>query len=327
MKNHSEEILFPKELLKKLKELIETESLEMIRDNDEPGIVRIPYMMSDAIENYIQLENCRVNGDIDDDFEIGTSIRISSSGTELSIILCAPDGRLLRIDCSRAIQHVTLYQYHRTGHYWVEGNEFLRRLVYIVGTVHDKAEFMGRKYCNDVELSYYHLIEFAPFRYWSPIDESMDDWYHNSAAGTETMRKLAKEAGDMRFLWMIDQYTESHGIRNVLAKYLSGSDGDRIMECLWKKIIAGSLPYEVRRYGAQLENRIDTKREAISEALLADGYTGNYPVFRKDETEVCVIEEHPFTIMEWEKTEYKFHLEFREETNGKVSRRVIHENL
>ncbi|SKB89115.1 protein of unknown function [Lachnospiraceae bacterium] len=327
MKGHSEKMLYPKELLKLLKDLIETDSLEFVRDALDDTCIRIPYMMSDAVENYIELRGCSVFGVLEEEFEVGTSIRISSDGYMLRIFFCAPDERELRIECSSAIQRITLYQYHRTGHYWVEGNEFLRRLVYMVGTVHDKVEFMGRDYCNETELSYYHLIEFAPFRYWSPIDETMDDWYHNSAAGTEVMRELAREAGDERFLWMIDQYTESPEIRNVLARYLSGNDGDRMMECLQKRIVKGSSSYEERRYDPLLEEQILRKREEITDRLTASGYEGTYPEFQRGNIRVLVIEEQPFTIMDREDAEYRFHFEFCEEADGKMIRTVKHENL
>ncbi len=327
MVNHSEEILYPKQLIKLLKDLIETESLEFVRDLEKPDCIRIPYMMSDALENYLVLEDCSVDGLLEEELAIGTAIRINSDGFRLKIFFITPEGRELRLECSRAVQSITLYQYHRTGHYWVEGNEFLRRLVYIVGTVHDKAEYMGRHYCNETELSYYHLIEFAPFRYWSPVDESMDDWYHNSAAGTEVMRCLAREAGDDRFQWMLDQYMESPEIRNVLAKYLAGNDGSRIMECLQRRIIKGSLPYEERKYDTSLTDRIEKKRKAITIQLLKEGYSGEYPEFKRGDKELLIIEEQPFTLMEWDHTEYGFHFEYKENDNRKIKRSVRHEKL
>ena len=84
----------------------------------------------------------------------------------------------------------------------MEGQEHWRQLVYMTGTIYDKYEYMKEKACSDLEMELMHLIEFPPFRFWSPVEESLEERYPSSPQGTACMKKLAKEAGDGMYAFL-----------------------------------------------------------------------------------------------------------------------------
>ena len=65
--------------------------------------------------------------------------------------------------------------------------------MYMVGIIHDKYEYIGENVCNEKEIALMPLIEFPPFRFWSPIHESLDEKYPFTYDGIDAMKELAKE--------------------------------------------------------------------------------------------------------------------------------------
>ena len=98
-----------------------------------------------------------------------------------------------RLDMEESIH---CYQYHQIGHFWVKGQEQWRQLAYMIGTIYDKYEYPGEKVLSRKEKELLRLMEFAPFREWSPINESLEDRYPATYEGIERMMALSKEAGD-----------------------------------------------------------------------------------------------------------------------------------
>ena len=62
-----------------------------------------------------------------------------------------------------------LYQYHGIAHVWVRGQEHWRQLVYRLGIVKDKYQFLGEETCTREEKELLPLLEFAPFRSWISV--------------------------------------------------------------------------------------------------------------------------------------------------------------
>lgn len=101
----------------------------------------IPYMMNDAIEDYLVLENCRMVGEVAAEEQAGgleLSARIS--GKEGAYVLVVRQKSLLHgeetvftLHFEKIRESRTCYQYHEIGHFWMEGQEQWRRLVYMAG--------------------------------------------------------------------------------------------------------------------------------------------------------------------------------------------------
>lgn len=213
---------------------------------------------------------------------------------------------------SKCISICQFYQYHRIGHFWTNGNEHWRRLVYIIGTIHEKYTFLGDTSCNATEKEILPLIEFAPFRYWSPLHESLDDYYQNSENGITCMKQLAIDAKDYSLVCMIQLYQSlpqfiqrSKWLNTFLANKLASPRHNTLYECICRKIIAASEVYRIRDYGKELNANIEKIRTRFSEKLYADGYIGQYPYFKKGTADLIAIEEHPFTILESNTFEFR----------------------
>ena len=104
------------------------------------------------------------------------------------------------------MEHTNCYRYHEIGHFWRDGAEQWRQLVYMIGTIREKYRFLGEEVCNDQEMEIMSLIEFAPFYYYFPINEDPEEWYDKTEEGLECMRNLAMQAGDKDYLKWIDKY-------------------------------------------------------------------------------------------------------------------------
>ena len=82
------------------------------------------------------------------------------------------------------IEHTNCYRYHEIGHFWRDGAEQWRQLVYMIGTIREKYRFLGEEVCNDQEMEIMSLIEFAPFYYYFLIHSNPSSVlsYHSSGS-------------------------------------------------------------------------------------------------------------------------------------------------
>ena len=98
----------------------------------------IPYMMNDAVENYLILKGCQMTGSYlrDDALEVSGKLAIEEDRYVLSVRQGEENAFTL---CFQELEEkIQCFQYHRIGHFWVEGQEHWRQLVYIIGTIYQK---------------------------------------------------------------------------------------------------------------------------------------------------------------------------------------------
>jgi hypothetical protein len=310
------------EILKdRLYALIESETLEFVRDLRDSSILRIPYMMSDAVEDYLEFTNVSIVGEIP-----RRNIRKQDGGIENDIhSLIITDADILdgEIAFRAGLQPVftlrydavtewrELYQYHRTGHYWVQGAEHIRRVFYILSLIYDKIQYLGPDAGNDSERRLAKLVEFGPLRYWSPTRISMEDWYVSTKEGNRVMEEIAREAGDRRYANMVALFNSlpSAGQKEKLAKYLAESKGEKLYRYIISLIEEASAGYPARSYGADNDIRIQGMRRRIQNDLERRDFEGKWPHFRREEQLVTIIEEQPFTILDSPDAKYNFYMD------------------
>ena len=311
-----------REILKdRLYALIESETLEFVSDRDDRSVMRIPYMMSDAVEDYLEFTGVEIIGEIPK-----RNIRKQDGGIENDIhSLIITDADILNNEISfRAglqpvftmrytdqVEWKNLYQYHRTGHYWVQGAEHIRRVFYILSLIYDKIQYLGPDAGNDLERRLAKLVEFGPLRYWSPTKVSMEDWYVTTKEGNKVMEEIAREAGDKRYASMVSIFNSlpSGRQKEKLAKYLAEPRGEKIYRYIISLINEASEPYPARSYGADNDIRIQGMRRRIQNDLERRDFEGKWPTFQREEQLITIIEEQPFTILDWEDAKYKFHMD------------------
>lgn len=262
----------------------------------------IPYMMNDALECYLVLKNARMTGEYLplDAGEYPLQAQIAQRDGQTALIVKQGKENVFTIWFREIEEYFQCYQYHRIGHFWVQGQEQWRQLVYMVGTIYDKYEYMKEKACNGMEMELMHLVEFPPFRFWSPVEESLEGRYPSNPKGAECMKKLAKEAGDGIYAFFVSIY-EKFPVRFLekkLAAMLCSPAREDLYETIYEKVRRASLAYPKRDYGELLNAQILQKRKVVNSRLKRAGFEGKYPFYKKDDMQVVVTEEHPFTCME-----------------------------
>lgn len=317
-----------------LESLVELEAVELQilneKEGQKKGLVRFPYMMNDAVEYYLELQNCTVRGEWDADDSVEDFSFVKSDSSE-GLILRQFSGNTITIWYERIFRVAECYQYHRIGHKWREaaGEENLRRIVNLLCVMHDKVHYLGGMFCNEAEKELYELAEFGPLRYYSPINESILEWYPETEAGAQAMIRLALKAGDEAYRKLAEKYLEEirtgkHLNKRIssLAKELIRKEHYGIYQTLCEEIEKASIQWKVRNYGQKRNQEIAAYRERMEEKYHTLGYEGTYPVMEKEiskgfgkETSVVeFVEEHPFTVLEYEDYEFRIFSMMRNES-------------
>ena len=281
----------------------------------------IPYMMNDALECLLILEQCRMTGRYLVDFKGTTQAHMAKDGEVYLLVVRQGDDNVFTIWFSSIREEMTCYQYHRIGHFWVKGQEQWRRLVYIVGTLYDKYSYMGDTVCTQAEKELRPLMELAPFRAFSPVKESLDEEYPDTLEGVECMKKLALEAGDWRLAHLLKVYRRFPfpWAEKRIQRHMESRAGIPLYEVLYRKTEAASKVYPIRDYGRKSNEETEEKRRAVSRKLQEKGFTGAYPFFRKGSMQILAMEEHPFTLLEAE--DFSFRIQFMVSVSKKDSER------
>ena len=307
-----------------LEEILACDAFELHvqrRDSTESDYY-IPYMMNDALECYLLLQKGHMTGDFDP--EVEEKIRMEFVKTEdgPAIIFRQGNQNVFTIWFRDAFQILQCYRYDQIGHFWVEGQEHWRRLVYMIGTMHDKYHYMGDAVCNEMEMALLPLMEFAPFRYFTPLHDSLDEYYINSASGFSCMKGLVKEAGSKRMDLLMNLYSISpvkKPFRKMIIEEMMHPRGNRLYQLIFDKVKAASEQYPDREYEKTITAKIKEERKRIEEDLKKAGFCGTYPLFQKNRIQVLAMEEHPFTILESD--HYNFKVQYMiSEVSGKRSK-------
>ncbi len=296
--------------LEHLLEVFDCQVFELCGPFERQGCIDyyVPYMMNDAVEDYLILRNCRMIGTYIADTELFQEAQIAKDESGYVLAVRQGEENAFTLYFETIEECVKCYQYHQIGHFWVKGQEQWRQLMYMIGTIHDKYTFLGDAFCNEEELRLLHLAEFAPFRYWSPIHDSLEESYPETEEGIAAMEFFAKEAGDTAYANWIRLYRRCPKLWKVLANQLLNPKREALYQLIYEKVKKASFGYPEREYEAEIQKQIEEKRKAAVDELKARGFFGTYPEFEKGCQKILVTEEHPFTILEW--NHYKFKIQF-----------------
>ena len=303
-------------LLLLIDDLLELEVLELIPKSTDPAVMYIPYMMNDAVEYYLILDNCQVMGEIPEEFDGNTLVKLIDAPDRPGLIFDMPTGDKLTLWFDSCAFEKSFYQYHRICHIWRYGEEHWRMLVYMIGTIHDKYAFLGPDAVNDAELALLPLVHFGPFRYFSPINEPLDDRYPENEDGWTCMRKLAVESGDMDYVKKIDHafalrkipFVRTDAIIEHLADELNRPERRSLYEHIYRKICEASSRYPERTYCPESILEMERIRQMADARLRAEGFVGEYPAYSKGGMSALVLEEHPFTVQELDYEGFAFRI-------------------
>ena len=317
------------ELKRYLDEIVSCDAFELHKSelNNGKQDFYIPYMMNDALECYLILKNGTMTGVYDSESDAGVTAELLDTERGPAAIFRQGEASVFTIWYEESYCEQQCYRYDQIGHFWVQGEEHWRRLVYIIGTIHDKFSYMGEDVCNERELALMPLMEFAPFRYFSPIHEPLDPYYEESVEGLACMRELAEETGDREFLHLMKLYEllpfKTWMVRRMV-NAMQSPKRNRLYQVIFEKIGEAASGYPERIYTDGLHETIRQTRAEVQEQLCSQGFRGNYPLFHRENIQILAMEEHPFTILESE--HYGFKIQYMvSEVDAKTPNRSCEE--
>ncbi|MGI6029547.1 MAG: DUF3878 family protein [Candidatus Heteroscillospira sp.] len=299
------------ELLRCLEDVLGCGAFELHFDGN---VCTIPYMMNDAVECTLILSPCRMTGQWLPELK-GAGRAELVTGPQNGIIIRQERENVFTLWFNQVFRCTRLYRYGEIGHFWVKGQEQWRRLTYMLGTMHDKAEFLGEQACNEQELALLPLVGFRPLRMYSPIEESLDGRYGDTAEGARVMSALAREAGDYWFAGWTAIYARLPMplLGEWLGRYLASQQAVPIYTLLCRRTVEAANAWPARDYGPEENRAVELSRAEAEKKLRGLGFCGIYPLFHRGHTQVLVTEEHPFTVFESE--DFRFRIWFMVSTS------------
>ncbi len=231
------------------------------RDSSPQGQIRLVYLMNDAVESFLLFKNAQMTGFYDPSFEgeLDAELSIQEDGRYLLVV--KQEDSVCSIFFQKLELEVHLYNYGRTGHVWMKGQEDLRQIEYWIAITREKLRYLGEEYCSDAEIELSALEEFPPLnvccypsvprKYYEPRE---DAWVPTEQ-GIAEMEKLAAEAGDQKLLKQLKRYRKHPGRREAkkIAGMLKKNVHTPVIDWIIEKIQQASAGYPNRTYSAEEE--------------------------------------------------------------------------
>ena len=206
-------LLPPENEFQKLDLLLSQGSFELV--NYQPDLkiqdLRLVYLMNDAAESFLVFQKARLTGEYLPDFDGDLSASLSEDEHGYVLVL-HQDSTVCTLFFQNLTLETHLFDYGKTGHFWVTGYEYLRQLEYRIAILHDKLEYLGTDYCNETEQRLAVLSAFPPLNcncYPAVPDNYLVPKYPRwfvSQAAIAVMYRLALEAGDSALVRWLDLY-------------------------------------------------------------------------------------------------------------------------
>ena len=150
------------DILLKLEQLLEQNQFELVSGKVKQNKLKLIYLMNDAVESFIVFENAKTTGEYLKEYQGEIFYSLSKEDANKYVLVVHQRDVVLTIWFEKLSMEINLYQYGRTGHFWVKGYENIRQLEYKIAILTDKRDYLGEEYCNKEELElsrlFHHLI-------------------------------------------------------------------------------------------------------------------------------------------------------------------------
>ena len=258
-------ILSPDNEFQKLDLLVSQGSFELV--NYQPGQktqnLKLVYLMNDAVESFLVFQEARLTGEYLPDFEGDLSASLSEDAQGYVLVL-HQDTTVCTLFFQDLVLETHLFDYGKTGHFWVKKWEYLRQLEYRIAILHDKLEYLGTEYCNKTEQMLAILAAFPPLNcscYPAVPDKYLVPkyplWFVSQAA-IDVMRQLALEAKDPALIRWLNLYRR-FPIRIVashIAHLLHQTTHAGVVDLLTDKLADAASSYPERIFSEDIEGQI-----------------------------------------------------------------------
>ena len=291
-------ILPPDNEFQKLDLLVSQGSFELVnyQPDQKTQDLKLVYLMNDAVESFLVFQKARLTGTYLPDFEGELSASLSREDSGYVLILHQED-TVCTLFFQDLVLETHLFDYGKTGHFWVKKWEYLRQLEYRLAILHDKLEYLGTEYCNKTEQMLAVLAAFPPLNcscYPAVPDKYLVPKYPRwfvSQAAIGVMRQLALEAKDPALVRWLNLYRR-FPIRTVacyIAHMLHQTAHASVIDLLNSKLANAASSYPERILSEDVKERIqDLYRQAKlrQNELLSQGITSE------------ILKEEPFQCTE-----------------------------
>ena len=327
-KNMEAEITIPfQEEYEKLKLLISQGVFELVLPETDKGDIRLVYLMNDAVESFLIFRQAKLTGTYEPDFEGELKADLEKRGNQY--ILIVHQGNSVFTVFFRDLDLEThLFNYGKTGHFWVKEYEYLRQLEYRIAILRDKREYLGKEFCTEEEEKLSYLAEFPPLNFccYPAVSEkyivpSYPKWKVSEKALNEMM-KLAQEAGDHSLIrWLkVYSYVPGRVIATKIACMLHRTKHTELVNLIDRKLAQAAAVYQDRQFVTEKKEQhsfsTDGKEGGLQEEETAEQTKirniQERAEARKRELEcsgkkVEMLKEEPFLYAK-DSVEYKVHL-------------------
>lgn len=266
----------------KLKLLLDQGEFELLEDEAEKNKgnrYRLVYLMNDAVESFLVLENGRMTGEYQREYDgeieaelreyEGTeTFRETTEGRKKKYVLTVHQGEsVCTLLFTGLKEEVSLYNYGEIGHFWVKGYEYLRQLEYTFAILRDKREYLGDRYCNRREQKLAALADFPPLNYtcYPAISKEYlverDDAWRPTGQALAVMEELLKEVGDKQLLRLVRLYAmfPVKILTRYIAMQLHRSKHKKVAQVLLQQVRQAAKAYPKRKFSGKKKNSFGSR--------------------------------------------------------------------
>lgn len=274
-----------------LQELLSQDQFELILPEKKgEDTIRLVYLMNDAAESFLVFRQARMTGTYQSEYEGALEATLSQNHGEYVLSVWQGES-VVTLFFEKLELEVHLYNYGETGHFWVSGWEYLRRLEYLAAILRDKWEYLGRDFCTETEQKLAQLADFPPLNFCSypSVPEKYlvrrKEGEIPSEEALDVMEELAMEVGDDGMRKMLRLYRK-HPRSVLLRKTIAGmvrhmahaAVVDRIAELMYQE----GKRYPNRSFGTETDTWLRNLLER-EKSHLASFYCGTRPVLAREE--------------------------------------------
>ena len=280
-------------------ELVNYDPVQKIQD------LKLVYLMNDAVESFLVFQAARLTGTYLPDFDGDLTASLSADENGYILIIHQED-----IVCTLFFRDLLLethlFDYGKTGHFWVKKYEYLRQLEYRIAILHDKLEYLGTDFCNEEEQMLAILAAFPPLNCscYPAVPEKYlipkyPLWFVSRAA-ISVMQEIAGEADDRALTLWLTLYGKCpiQPVARIIGRMLHQNKHRKVIDLLTEKLTRAASIYPQRTFYAAENQKIFAlyqRAEKRREELLSQGIS------------VEILKEEPFQYAD-DTLSYKVHL-------------------
>ena len=228
-----------------------------------PRMIRLVYLMNDAVESFLLFHNARLTGSYDPAYEGELDALLTQDENERYALIVHQGESVVTLFFEDLTLENHYYDYSQLGHFWMKGYEYLRQLEYRIAILRDKLDYLGEEACNEEERELATLAEFPPLNVccYPAVPEKYrvvrENPWHLSEDASRVFQSIAFEAGDPKLLRRLKDYEQHPTKRHArqIARLLHRNVHAKTVDLLTRKLQKATSVYPSRTFGKAQQTR------------------------------------------------------------------------